>query len=761
MLRTDNNYPPENNDIKIKIIEPSNFQKFEEDEIIKIKVEIEKSNLNTIEKVEIFKNGLLVTTLSQEPYVFDLENQTPGEFKLFAKAYDNQSKSFESEIITISVEKKKVESVVIIVSPKEGDSFLEGENIKIEATTSDLDGTVKIVEFYQNNTLIGTVSQNPFSLVWNKVPAGSYQLTIKSIDDQGAVTISDPVSITVSKPLISPTVKITSPGPNSIFEKSKPITVRFEASSPNGNITKIELFKNSDLIGTANGNPNNVTFSLDNLQVGTFNLIAKVYDDKGASAVSTPLKITVIEPNIVPNINIKNPKNGDVFLEGTDLRIEADAEDPDGEITKVEFYRGSTLIGTSTSAPHSTIFTKAPVGNYNLTAKAFDNKGGESISPAVNITIKPKIEIPWIELVTPISDQEFDVSSTIVFTVMFGGSDENVTKVEYYQGNQLIGTSSNSPFSFEWKDVTSGEYTIKAIAKGGNPEISKESQEVNIVVKPVTNPTFRIVSPTTNSTIPLGSDIEIEVQVPTSVKKIKRVEFYRGNQILGSNNKAPFNYIWKNVPKGEINLVARLVYEDNSVLLSAVVKLLVIEEVIPSIIINYEIEEAIDKEDKPRISFEVSFADLKSPVVEVEYFANGISLGVSDKEPYNFIWEDIEPGIYLIEAVAKAQSGLRFYSEEITIEITETEKEKEISFSYVIGPNPTSDYLNIIFENMEEDREFEILVVSMNGNISETFNTKTVNSNITLDLSFLRRGSYILYLNNGAGYISSVKFIKE
>jgi major membrane immunogen (membrane-anchored lipoprotein) len=1043
LLRTDDNYEAPVNDVKVKITEPTNQQKFEEPDFIKIGVSIEKSNSTVIEKVEIYNRESLLKTLTEEPYVFNFEKPEIGDYVLSAKAFDNKNSVFESEKINVSVIKKNQAPKVTITSPKAGNSFLEGENIKIEANATDSDGSIKSVEFFYNNTLIGTVTQSPYNIIWNKVPAGNHQLTVKAIDNLGGTSISEPVNINVAKPLGAPTVKITSPAPNSIFDKTRTITVRFEANSPNGNITKIELFKNNNLIGTANGNPNNVTFSLDNLQVGTFNLVAKVFDDKGATAVSTPLKITIVEPNIVPNINITNPKNGDFFLEGTDIRIEADAEDPDGEITKVEFYRGATLIGTSTSAPHSAIFSKAPAGNYNLTAKAFDNKGGESISPAinitvskgnvapsvmitspksgdifiqganivieanaqdidgkivkvefyrgsvligtsntapfkitwanvpagtynltakafddkgdtktsapvkitinksnvvpsitiispksgdtfiqganivieanaqdtdgkivkvefyhgnvligtsntapfkftwanvpagtynltakafddkgavktssqvkitvnnsnvvpsvmitspksgdtfiqgsnivieanaqdtdgkivkvefyrgnvligtsntspfkitwanvpagsfnltakafddkgavktsapVNITIKPKIEIPWIELVTPVSDQEFDAGSNIVFTVMFGGSDEHVSIVEYYQGNQLIGTSSNSPFGFEWKNVAPGDYSVKAIAKGGNPEITKESQEVNISVKTVINPNFRIVSPITNSTIPSGSDLDINVEVPTSVKKIKRVEFYRGNQILGSNNKAPYNYIWKNVPKGEINLVARLIYEDNSVILSAVVKIFVVEEVIPSVILDYKFDEAVDKGDKPRILFEVSFEDLKSQVTEVEYFANGISLGVSDREPFNFIWENIEAGTYLIEAVAKDLNGLLFYSEEITLEIPETKKEEEISFSYVIGPNPTSDYLNIIFDNLKEDAEFEILVVSMNGNISETFKTKTVNSNITLDLSSLRRGSYILYLNNGLGYISSVKFIKK
>jgi parallel beta-helix repeat protein len=759
MLRNDGNFETPAQEVKVRITEPSNLQKFVEPDKINIGVSVEKDNSTVIDKVEIYMNGELLETLNQDPYVYIYEKPVIGNHVLLAKAFDSKNSVFESEPVNIIIEKNQSAPTILITSPKPGDNFIEGDQINIETNISGTESDIKFVEFFYGNTLIGTVSKSPFKLVWSNIPLGNHQLTVKVFDTQGGFSVSDPINITVSK-LQVPSVKITSPANNSTFESNKNIIVKFEASSPNGTINKIELYKNSDLIGTADGNPNNITFSLDNLPIGKYNLVAKVYDNKGASAVSDAVEVIIIEPNIAPKISITTPKNGDEFPEWTDIRIEVDAEDPDGEIEKVEFYHGETLIETSTSSPFNVVFLKAPPGIYNLTAKAFDNKGSSTISDPIKITVNSQNEIPQIELVTPVNNQEFDAESNIMFTVMFSGNAENVSKVEFYQNNQLIGTSNVSPFTFEWKNVSEGEYIVKAVAKGGTPEVSKASEEVKILVKPKSNKVFRIISPTFNSIIPAGTDLEIQVEIPTSEKKIKAVEYYRGNQILGSNTTLPYSYVWKNISKGEYNLVARLVYEDNSVLLSNVVKIIVEEPKEPTISLNHYFQEPINGNEIISVVLDASFQDLIHPIVKVEYFANGKSIGSVEKEPFSLIWENMQSGIYTIEAIATDESGFTFNSEKIQLEIKAGEKE-EIDFTYTIGPNPTTDYLSLFFQDLKEEMELEIMIISMSGTTNEIFSVSTVNSNLTLDVSFLRNGSYILYINNGKGYISSRKFIKK
>jgi hypothetical protein len=86
---------------------------------------------------------------------------------------------------------------VSITSPANGTSFDEGSAITIEASALDTNGQVIKVEFFAQTVKIGEDMTEPYSMVWNDVPAGGYYLTAKVTDDEGLTRLSDPVKIYV------------------------------------------------------------------------------------------------------------------------------------------------------------------------------------------------------------------------------------------------------------------------------------------------------------------------------------------------------------------------------------------------------------------------------------------------------------------------------------------------------------------------------------------------------------------------------------
>jgi endoglucanase len=89
--------------------------------------------------------------------------------------------------------------------------------------------------------------------------------------------------------------------------------------------------------------------------------------------------------NIWPTVSITAPLDGDIFHQGEDIVIEANASDSDGNVTKVEFYcQGDTKLGEDTNAPYSYTWNNAPPGRYCLAARATDNSGATQVSaPAI------------------------------------------------------------------------------------------------------------------------------------------------------------------------------------------------------------------------------------------------------------------------------------------------------------------------------------------------------------------------------------------
>jgi len=69
------------------------------------------------------------------------------------------------------------------------------------------------------------------------------------------------------------------------------------------------------------------------------------------------------------------------------IPLGATATTTSGTITKVDFYNGSTLIGTDTTAPYSGSWSSVPSGAYALSAKATTSTGQTVTSPVVNVTV--------------------------------------------------------------------------------------------------------------------------------------------------------------------------------------------------------------------------------------------------------------------------------------------------------------------------------------------------------------------------------------
>ena len=108
-----------------------------------------------------------------------------------------------------------------------------------------------------------------------------------------------------------------------------------------------------------------------------------------AAATFDNVTVTAAAPpgNAPPTSAITAPANGATFGAPATITLTATATDSDGTIAKVEFFAGSTLVGTDTSAPFSVSWSNVAAGSYSLTAVATDNGNATGTSAAVAITV--------------------------------------------------------------------------------------------------------------------------------------------------------------------------------------------------------------------------------------------------------------------------------------------------------------------------------------------------------------------------------------
>lgn len=94
--------------------------------------------------------------------------------------------------------------------------------------------------------------------------------------------------------------------------------------------------------------------------------------------------------NKLPVVTILSPVQGAVYEAPADVTVEATATDEDGTIAKVEFFKGTELVCTTTVAPYTFTFAGLPAGAYSFLVKATDNQG-DSKSASVNVTVEPPL----------------------------------------------------------------------------------------------------------------------------------------------------------------------------------------------------------------------------------------------------------------------------------------------------------------------------------------------------------------------------------
>jgi hypothetical protein len=153
-------------------------------------------------------------------------------------------------------------------------------------------------------------------------------------------------------------------------------------------------------------------------------------DDQGAT---TTKSVTVTVNNSTPGnqppaVSITSPANGTTIDQASWPVIQASASDSDGSIAKVDFYDGSTLLWTSTTAPYHLSWETMPEGVHTLTAVATDNNGATTTSAPVSITVDSRMaaQLPWYWVDGDIGDVGAGGSATYgngTFTLEGSGAD--------------------------------------------------------------------------------------------------------------------------------------------------------------------------------------------------------------------------------------------------------------------------------------------------------------------------------------------------
>jgi hypothetical protein len=308
-------------------------------------------------------------------------------------------------------------------------------DIPIRAEAADRDGTVKKVEFYTGDRLLGTVETAPYSLTWSNVAPGEYILTAKATDDDNATTTSSGVKVIVlERPPeqtvvnieatdreaaeISPLVDVP-PNP-AVFTVRRSgdtninLTVYYAVGGRAVNGVDYEKLSGEVMIPEGAWSATIVVNPIDDtLSEGTESVVIELKTPVCPAIYPPPpecyrvgehgrAEAIVLDddplPNVPPLVRITRPHQDEVFRAPAEIEIVAVARDIDGWVGRVEFFANERKIGEQEivfiqppppgeTQTFSLNWANVPVGEYVLIAKATDDRGGTGRSEPVKIRV--------------------------------------------------------------------------------------------------------------------------------------------------------------------------------------------------------------------------------------------------------------------------------------------------------------------------------------------------------------------------------------
>ncbi|REG81420.1 Ig-like domain-containing protein [Algoriphagus antarcticus] len=654
------------------------------------------------------------------------------------------------------------------------------DNLKISKVTTQLIDTEDQV-FFQYNYSGSSVSY-PLSGTFKNAKGEVFT---------GSVIIPAYGSVLLAKTLdgpaqsnLPPTISLSQPVQNEVFTVGDEILIKANAADPEGKIQRVEFYVDETLVNTLAQSP--YQFSLNNAPQGTYELKAKVFDEVGQSGESARVAIivqNVVEArpsqNLPPSIGIIQPTQNQVFNNDQTIVIKTNATDPENKISKVELYYNSTLLSVLTQAPFEFKLPNPSIGNFVLNAKVYDDQGQMAESSNVNISVVSSASInlaPSVEIISPSQNQIFNKGQNVLIETIALDPEGKIAKVEFFAGGSLLGSATSAPYQLEVKNVPTGTFVLRARVSDDQGLIGESSNIfVSVVSTPLPNqaPSISIVTPSQNQTFIQGQSITVRASASDPENKIAKVEFFANESLIGVKSTFPYELTVNNPPLGTY-IVKTKVFDQEGLTAESSRINVTIMNTWGARTTGTEIELVSPIENQQFKSSDIIPLQVGSGLYEANYdslevYVGEVKQGTTQSLLYDLEAAPLSEGNNMIK-VKSFQSGIEIASDSVQVGVVSANKAPktnsynafgEQEYTFEIGPNPTSDVLNIYLQKMYQGEDVEIHIYSIDGATVKVIETNTDTEKITVDVSGYSDGIYFIRIMGKVFVYETKRFIKN
>jgi hypothetical protein len=242
--------------------------------------------------------------------------------------------------------------------------------------------------------------------------------------------------------------------------------------------------------------------------------------------------------------------------------------------------------------------------------------GGQAASmtaqSVTNNLALPANQPPVVTISSPTKSAAFISPATITIDAAAADPDGSINKVEFFSGSTKLGEKTETPYSYTWKEVSEGTYTLIAVATD-NSNSKTTSAAVSVVVEKAAVainqvPIVSISSPANESSFEAPATVTLTADALDADGIVSKVEYFNGNFKIGESFSAPWQVSFECTKTGTYEITAVVTDNLNAASTSAAVQIYVtLKSEYPDIINLY-----------PNPNFGRFSIDLSSPLPDAE-----------------------------------------------------------------------------------------------------------------------------------------------
>lgn len=171
----------------------------------------------------------------------------------------------------------------------------------------------------------------------------------------------------------------------------------------------------------------------------------------------------VVTVNTPPIVSWISPTETIFYHENDSAVFLVDASDEDGFVAHVELYLNAVKLTTLTTPPYQFTWSAA-LGNHTLKAVATDDKGLQTSTYMIDVTITAKdtvpVNTPPVATLMASLPSKVLVGSKISFEYSGTDADGQVTQLTLLDNNAVINNTNTASGSFIWTATALGNYSF-------------------------------------------------------------------------------------------------------------------------------------------------------------------------------------------------------------------------------------------------------------------------------------------------------------